>query len=242
MTCKRKQTDFANYSGQAGAVYHEAKHGGGPFFDKIVAKSRAEKFQPFVKQTDVVLEYGVGTGYNLAELRCREKVGYDVAEHCRAKVELSGICFTSDARQFLKWGGRFDIVICHHVLEHVPNPIMVLSRIRRVLKPTGKLLLCVPFDKGRQFRKFSVNDIDMHLFSWNTQSICNLLLAASYEIHEAKVRPFGYERALVPLARLGFNTYKVGMWIIRLIRPVHEIYVVAGTDLTQNETSDSSQT
>lgn len=223
-------------------MYHEAKHGGGPFVDKIVAKSRVQKFQPFVKESDAVLEYGVGTGCNLMELRCREKVGYDVAEYCRAKVESSGIYFTSDVQEVLKWRSRFDIVICHHVLEHVPNPIMVLSRIRRVLKPTGQLLLCVPFDKGRRFRRFTARDPDMHLFSWNTQSICNLLWAASYEIRKAKVCPFGYERVLVPLARLGFWSYKAGLWITRLVRPVHEIYVVAGVNVAQEQRLDSQQT
>jgi len=231
-----KKSDFANYRGQAGAMYHEAKHGGGPFFDKIVAKSRAQKFQPFVNETDSVLEYGVGTGYNLMELRCREKVGYDVAECCRTKVESKGIYFTSDIQEVLKWRGRFDIVICHHVLEHVPNPTMELLRIRQLLKPTGRLLLCVPFEKGRRVRRFTPYDQEMHLFSWNTRSICNLLLSVSYEIYEAKIRPFGYERALAPLAKLGFWSYNAGLWLARLLRPVpDEIYVVAGVGSTQKE-------
>lgn len=195
----------------------------------------AQKFQPFVKETDVVLEYGVGTGYNLSEFRCHEKVGYDVAESCRAKVESKGIYFTSDIHKVLKWQTRFDIVICHHVLEHVPNPTRELLRIRRLLKPTGRLLLCVPFDKNRRFRRFTSFEPDMHLFAWNTQSICNLLLYASYKIDHAKLLPFGYERFLAPWGKLGFWCYKIGLWMVRLVKPVHEIYVVARVVSTQKE-------
>ncbi len=39
----------------------------------------------------------------------------------------------------------FDVVICGELLEHVPDPRLVLRDIYRVLKPAGKLLLTVPF-------------------------------------------------------------------------------------------------
>lgn len=39
----------------------------------------------------------------------------------------------------------FDAVICSEMLEHVLDPTPILREIQRVLKPGGKLLLCVPF-------------------------------------------------------------------------------------------------
>src|SRR3546814_8619033 len=39
----------------------------------------------------------------------------------------------------------FEAVICSEVLEHVPDPRLVLDEIARVLKPGGCLLLTVPF-------------------------------------------------------------------------------------------------
>lgn len=228
MHFRRDLSRLAHYRGQAGEAYHKMKHGDSPFYDKVIARSRSEKLQPFIKETDVVLEYGVGTGYNLANLHCREKVGFDVADYCREKVEPMGIYFTSDPRELKTWEGRFDIIICHHVLEHIPNPTMVLSRLRRLLKPTGRLLLFIPFDSQRRFRSFSPNEPDMHLFSWNLQSISNLVLALSFDIHEVKLRPSGYERFLAPLAKLGFGSYKAGLWLLRLVLPVEEIFVIAG--------------
>lgn len=47
-----------------------------------------------------------------------------------------------------------DFVIANHVLEHAPNPLLVLSNWARVLRPGGAMLLSVPiaetcFDRGR---------------------------------------------------------------------------------------------
>jgi SAM-dependent methyltransferase len=40
---------------------------------------------------------------------------------------------------------QFDAVLCNQVFEHVFNPDFFMSEISRVLRPSGKLLLSVPF-------------------------------------------------------------------------------------------------
>jgi SAM-dependent methyltransferase len=40
---------------------------------------------------------------------------------------------------------NFETVICTEVLEHVQEPIRLLSEIKRVLKPGGEILLSMPF-------------------------------------------------------------------------------------------------
>jgi SAM-dependent methyltransferase len=40
---------------------------------------------------------------------------------------------------------QFDALICAELLEHVPEPLAVLKQFQRVLRPNGKLLMCVPF-------------------------------------------------------------------------------------------------
>jgi len=39
---------------------------------------------------------------------------------------------------------RYDTVVCHQVLEHVPRPAAAASELLRVLKPSGSLILSVP--------------------------------------------------------------------------------------------------
>lgn len=40
--------------------------------------------------------------------------------------------------------GKFDVVFCDNVMEHLDNPVVVLSEIARVLKPTGYFLWKTP--------------------------------------------------------------------------------------------------
>ena len=42
--------------------------------------------------------------------------------------------------------GRFDLVICSHVLEHVPDDRKAMAEIFRVLAPGGKAILMVPLN------------------------------------------------------------------------------------------------
>jgi SAM-dependent methyltransferase len=52
------------------------------------------------------------------------------------------LCITNESIP----SGRFDIVVCTEVLEHVINPFAAISEIRRILKPGGVLLASSPFN------------------------------------------------------------------------------------------------
>ncbi len=51
------------------------------------------------------------------------------------RVDVTGIEFPDDS---------FDVVLCNHVLEHVPDDRRALRELRRVLAPGGWASLCVP--------------------------------------------------------------------------------------------------
>lgn len=72
-------------------------------------------------------------------------------------VELSPLAAREARRRGLRpvradlEGGRlpiraasFDVVVCYDVLEHLFDPMSLLSEIHRVLRPGGTALLCVP--------------------------------------------------------------------------------------------------
>lgn len=51
---------------------------------------------------------------------------------------------------------RFDLVICYHVLEHVPDDAAALSELYRVMKPGGQCLVQTPFREGSIYEDASI--------------------------------------------------------------------------------------
>lgn len=55
---------------------------------------------------------------------------------------------------------QFDVVLCNHVLEHIPNDLKAMQELFRVLKPGGWAILQVPLDESRAetFQDDSITD------------------------------------------------------------------------------------
>jgi SAM-dependent methyltransferase len=45
---------------------------------------------------------------------------------------------------------EFDIIICNHVLEHIPNDKKAMRELFRILKNNGMAIIQVPYDKNRR--------------------------------------------------------------------------------------------
>jgi len=56
---------------------------------------------------------------------------------------------TEDIQNLTYADNRFDLIICLHVLEHVPDDKAAISELLRVLKPGGFAIIQVPIASGR---------------------------------------------------------------------------------------------
>ena len=216
------------YTGERGKAYHETKRFIPDVAYRWVARLRAEKVVGHVSEDDTVLEYGVGTGWNLAELPCKKRLGYDLSEHLQSVLESHHIEFVKDISTI--GDASINVVICHHALEHTADPPRVLEQIRRILCANGRLLLFVPYEKERRYRYYDPDEPNHHLYSWNVQTLGNLVKDTGFSVMQAKVGRFGYDRfAAVWAVRLGLGEF--GFRFIRgavhLIRPAFEVRIVA---------------
>ncbi len=216
-----------HYRGEAGQRYQQQKRAVPEAAAPWVTKLRAEKFQPFIKQKDTVVEFGVGLGWNLARLQCARRIGTDL-ENFLPEALKTEVEFFSSSTEIAT--GSADVVICHHVLEHVENPPEMLREARRVLKTNGELLAFVPFEKERRYRSFDPAEPNHHLYSWNVQTLGNLVDSQRFEVEKCHLGEFGYDRFAAKLAlrfSLGENGFRMSRRLAHWLRPGREVRLVA---------------
>ena len=192
-----------------------------------IARLRAKKFQPYVGRDAWVLEYGVGPGYNLAALDCKVKYGYDIHETFKEILQAENIRFCQTTEGLAE--GAFDLIICHHTLEHVADPWAALHEMKRLLWSGSTLLLSVPYERERKYRYYVPSEKNHHLFSWNPQTLGALVSSVGFRIVSIKVRRFAYDRfAAVVADNLGLGDwfYRFLRRTLLLLRPAYEIQMV----------------
>jgi SAM-dependent methyltransferase len=217
-----------HYRGEAGQRYHNEKRALPEAAFSWVARLRAAKLAPHIRQSDVALEYGVGAGWNMAGLQCERKIGYDVSDFLGTSLRDRGIEFLSETATLPD--GAIDVVICHHALEHVLAPASALTEMRRLLRIGGKLLLFTPFEYEPRYERFDRNEPNHHLYSWNAQTLGNLVEECGFSASEAGTGQFGYARFAAVWAerlRIGERGFRILRRALHVLRPGLEVRVIA---------------
>jgi hypothetical protein len=102
--------------------------------------------------------------------------------------------------------------------------------MRRLLKPAGRLLLYVPFEREARYEHFRPAEPNHHLYSWNVQTLGNLVQEAGFQVSQAGIGEFGYERfsaawaAKLRLRQTGFRCLRQ---FLHLLRPAFEVRLIA---------------
>jgi len=108
--------------------------------------------------TGRVLDVGCGLGWLLSALDDNwDKHGVEIsdfaAEHARNHAEI----FNGALLDYPSLTEPFDLIVMHHVIEHMLDPPANIRKALELLKPGGRLLLATPdFDSGCA-RRFGSN-------------------------------------------------------------------------------------
>jgi hypothetical protein len=91
-------------------------------------------------------------------------------------------------------------------------------------------LLFVPYERERRYRSYHPGESNHHLYSWNVQTLGNLIEDMGFKVMTAGIQKFGYDRFAAVLAdRLGLG--ESGFRLIRislhLLRPAFEVRIAA---------------
>jgi SAM-dependent methyltransferase len=136
-----------------------------------------------------LLDVGCGSGKYL-ELARREgwrAVGIEPSEQAASVVAERGFeVIVGDALSVDFPPERFDRVRCAHVLEHVTDPVLLLTRMRDAVKPGGALEILVPNPGSlwsRVFRNYWHGlELPRHLYHYRVEDIRALARCTGMEV------------------------------------------------------------
>lgn len=169
-----------HYLGDQGKEYF-SRHIGALTF-----QLNAWKYQKHIKPSDTVLDFGAGNGELLRALKAGRKIAVEVnpvaREYVKEQGELEVLCDLHSVQS-----ESIDVVISNHCLEHIPSPAQALQEIFRVLRPKGKVVLCLPLDDWRSQRVYDPEDINHHLYTWTPQLIGNLMSDAGFTLTHTRI-------------------------------------------------------
>jgi len=141
-----------------------------------------------------LLDVGCGSGTLLGLLKTQ---GFDVLglDYSREAADIASlehavqvVVGSLDEAHFED--ASFDLVTLFHVMEHVPNPREVVAEIRRILKPSGRLVIQVPNIGSWQYRLFGEKwyglDIPRHVIDYSNRSMQELLRRGGFGVHRVR--------------------------------------------------------
>ena len=104
------------------------------------------------------LDIGCGLGWLLSALDEKwEKYGIELSAYAAERAGQYAEVFTGSLLDYRVPEASFDLVIMHHVIEHMEDPVANIKMVRELLKHGGKIVLGTPdFDSGCA-RRFGLN-------------------------------------------------------------------------------------
>jgi len=161
-----------------------------------------------------ILDVGCGLGYFLSGVDdAWERFGVEISEFCADYAQKWGKIFVGQLEDLKFAHNDFDVIVLHHVIEHVENPINLILEIKKILKKSGTLLLGTPdFDSGcaRLFGKnYRLLNDPTHISLFSNDSMHRFLRDHGFTIDHVEYPFFNTRHFTDDNLKALFNTSKV---------------------------------
>jgi len=172
-----------------GAEYHQQHSYLRDPLNERVAQMRLTMLRRLRPTAQTFLDVGCATGYamQVAQGWGWQVYGTDVSEfatdYARRERGLQHV-YTGPLASASLPAAWFDLVYCHHVLEHLPDPLDTLREMYRVLKPDGLLYVAVPnLCSVKHYLRGDGWYTPYHLYNYRADTLRRMLERAGFRIN-----------------------------------------------------------
>jgi 2-polyprenyl-3-methyl-5-hydroxy-6-metoxy-1,4-benzoquinol methylase len=158
-----------------------------------------------------ILDIGAGVGDFLSVCKNDgwQTIGIEPSEKAKAIAINKGVSFVENLSELES--NSFDIITMWHVLEHVPDLEHQIKELKRLIKPTGTVIIAVPnfksYDASHYGIFWAAYDIPIHLWHFSKTAIKKLFAKENLEL--VKVLPMKFDSFYVSLLSEKYKTGKM---------------------------------
>ena len=202
-----ESVDYISHTDSKRSFFEKAYH----FVKQIALKNKLALINSEQSSKGQLLDIGAGTGDFLliAKKNGWATIGIEPSDKAKIIAAKKGIEFVT-ATTVLE-SHTFDCITMWHVLEHVPDLDFQIKELKRLLKPTGTLIVAVPNFKSfdaRHYKNFwAAYDVPIHFWHFSKQAI--QLLFEKEKIKLTRVLPMKFDSFYVSLLSEKYKTGKM---------------------------------
>jgi 2-polyprenyl-3-methyl-5-hydroxy-6-metoxy-1,4-benzoquinol methylase len=199
--------DYISHTDNKRSLFEKAYH----IVKNIALKNKLNLINSESPQKGRILDIGAGTGDFLltAKENGWDTVGVEPSDRAKSIAIKKGISFVGKISELEN--NSFDVITMWHVLEHVPNLELQIQELKRLLKPTGTLIVAVPnfksFDANHYKTFWAAYDVPIHFWHFSKKAIQSLFEKVDMRLE--KILPMKFDSFYVSLLSEKYKTGKM---------------------------------
>lgn len=213
-----ESADYISHTDSKRSLFEKAYH----FVKGIALKNKLNLINSLQPNKGKILDIGAGTGefLSVAKQNGWETTGVEPSDKAKQIAINKGVSFVEAIAQLED--RSFDVITMWQVLEHVPDLDLQIKELKRLLKPTGSLIIAVPnfksFDAEYYGKFWAAYDVPIHFWHFSKKAIQKLFQKEQMEL--VKILPMKFDSFYVSLlsekyktGRMNFiKAFFIGLW------------------------------
>lgn len=199
--------DYISHTDNKRSLFEKLYH----FIKSIALKNKLNLINSLQPNKGRLLDIGAGTGefLSVAKNDGWQTIGVEPSDRAKSIAKSKGVSFVEETGELENHS--FDVISMWHVLEHVPDLNKQIKELKRLLKPTGTLIIAVPnfksFDANHYGKFWAAFDVPIHF--WHFSKTAIQLLFEKEEMKLEKILPMKFDSFYVSLLSEKYKSGKM---------------------------------